>query len=88
MYVIIVKKGYIMGTMKERAKERRKHITFSKVNLHSNEHHSFHFDLDSKDSWELLARISQECWKEETGQLPSSRVDKSIYRFISGRSVA
>ncbi len=71
-----------MSTLQERATKRRKNITFSKVSLHSERHHSFHIHLDVKDAWELLARHSKETWIEKTGQIPASHVDKSVYRFI------
>lgn len=72
-----------MSSMKERADARRKIVTIQKYNLYSSEHHSFHFHLGLKDSWELLARLSREAWIEKTGEEPSLRVDKSICRFIS-----
>ena len=74
-----------MQTMAERAAQRRKKATLNIVSLHSNDHHSFHLHLSLKDSWELLAKMSQDTWREETGQTPPSRVDKSIYKFISQR---
>jgi len=51
--------------------------------LHSEKHHSFHLSLDTKSAWELLAKLSQEAWIEQTGLMPPNRVDKSQYRFIS-----
>ncbi|HFU77891.1 MAG TPA: hypothetical protein ENK68_05250 [Epsilonproteobacteria bacterium] len=71
-----------MSSMQERAAMRRKTLTIQKVALHSDEHHSFHIGLNVKDSWELLARLSKEAWIEQTDRLPSSRVDKSICKFI------
>ncbi|HFU76960.1 MAG TPA: hypothetical protein ENK68_00460 [Epsilonproteobacteria bacterium] len=71
-----------MTSMQERAAMRRKTLTVQKVALHSDEHHSFHIGLNVKDSWELLARLSKEAWIEQTGRLSSSRVDKSICKFI------
>jgi len=71
-----------MKTMAQRAEERRKKITVTKIALHSKEHHSFHLDLDLKSAWELLTRISKEAWIEEHGTPPSSRVDKRICKFI------
>ena len=71
-----------MTTMAQRAIERRKTIIIKKVDLHSIENHSFHIHLDVKKSWELLTRLSHEAWIEKTGQIPPSRVDKSIYQFI------
>ena len=40
--------------MKERVLQRRDSITFTKVDLHSSLHHSFHTHLDAKSTWELL----------------------------------
>ena len=59
-----------MKTMAERSAERRKKATLNIVALHSNEHHSFHLHLSLKESWELLAKMSQEAWREETGKVP------------------
>ncbi len=71
-----------MSTIQERTKLRRKNITFQKIDLHSPNYNSFHTHLDTKNSWELLAKLSQESWIEETGVIPINRVDKSIYKFI------
>ncbi|WP_297440252.1 hypothetical protein [Sulfurimonas sp.] len=72
-----------MSSIEERALKRKNKITYAKMSLHSDEHHSFHTHLDVKSSWELLARLSQEAWKEKTGQFPPKRVDKSIVKFIT-----
>ncbi len=71
-----------MSTMQQRAKQRRKSLTLNIVNLHAQEHHSFHTHLNTKDAWELLAKLSKEAWMEKTGMLANNRVDKSSYRFI------
>lgn len=71
-----------MSSLQERAAARSKSITLQKVALHSENHHSFHIGLDTKESWELLARLSKEAWFEQTGQMPPSRVDKSLGKFI------
>ena len=68
--------------MKKRAKERRKKATVKKLDLHSKDHHSFHLDFDDKASWELLARISKETWRLQTGVSPPFRVDKSVFKII------
>lgn len=72
-----------MHTIEQRAEARRKKITLKKLNLHSSEHNSFHPTLSVAKAWELLTRLSQESWIEKTGQFPPSRVDKSIYKFIT-----
>jgi len=72
-----------MLPMQERVDERRRKMTLNKVHLHAPEHNSFHISLSLKDSWELLAKLSEEAWIEKTGTIPSSRVDKNICRFIS-----
>ena len=72
-----------MSTMQERALQRRDSITFTKVDMHSSLHHSFHAHLDTKSAWELLAKISQEAWKEQTGKIAPTYVDKSVVRFIT-----
>lgn len=72
-----------MQTLEQRAKARRKIITLNKVDLHSQEHHSFHPHLSLKKSWELLTRLSKEAWIEKTGQIAPQRVDKSIYKFMN-----
>ena len=71
-------------SIQKRAKQRRDSITYTKVALHSKKHHSFHLSLDTKSAWELLAKLSQEAWIEQTGFMASNRIDKSQYRFISG----
>lgn len=71
-----------MHTIEQRAAIRRAKVTVKKVGLHSFEHNSFHASLDAKQSWELLAKLSQEAWMEQTGKLAPLRVDKSICRFI------
>ena len=70
-------------SMQERAKNRRNSITYTKVDIHSDKHNSFHIHLDTKSSWELLAKISKEAWREKTGSLAPSRVDKSQYKFFT-----
>lgn len=83
-YNSVIRKGvYGMSSMQERAELRRTKLTLNKVDLHSQEHHSFHTHLNTKDAWELLARLSQEAWIEKTGTIVNNRVDKSICKFIS-----
>jgi len=72
-----------MSSMQERALRRRATMSITKVDLHSDEHHSFHTHLDVKSAWELLAKLSKEAWIEQTGQEAPSRVDKSVVRFIT-----
>ena len=72
-----------MSSIQERALRRRAAISITKVDLHSDEHHSFHTHLDVKSAWELLARLSKEAWMQQTGQIAPTRVDKSIVRFIT-----
>lgn len=72
-----------MSSIEERAFKRKTNLTYTKMDLHSDKHHSFHIHLDAKNSWELIARLSQEAWIEENGQLPPKRVDKSIIKFIT-----
>ncbi len=74
-----------MSTMQERALQRRDNITFTKVDLHSSLHNSFHTHLDAKSSWELLAKLSQERWREQTGKIAPKYVDKSIVKFITNK---
>ncbi len=69
--------------MQERAEHRRKKITYTRVDLHSCKHNSFHTHLDDKSSWELLSKMSQEAWMEQTGTISINRVDKNQYQFIS-----
>jgi len=72
-----------MSSMHERAIRRRATMTITKVDLHSDEHHSFHAYLDVKSAWELLAKLSKEAWMQQTGQEAPTSVDKSIVRFIT-----
>lgn len=71
-----------MNDLEQRAAKRKQKITLKKLDLHSIEHNSCHTHLNAKQSWELLAKLSQESWIEKTGKIPSNTVDKSIYRFI------
>ncbi len=66
--------------LKERAKQRAKSITYKKLDLYSNSHHSFHLHLDDKASWELLSKLSKEEWHRKTGSKPPKQVDKSFYK--------
>ena len=43
-----------MTLREQRALNRRDKITITKIPLHSLNHHSFHFELDCKKSWDLL----------------------------------
>ncbi|MDF1881881.1 hypothetical protein JHD50_11330 [Sulfurimonas sp. MAG313] len=71
-----------MTEMEERAHRRRNKISLTKVPLHSQQHHSFHPDLELKKAWELLTRLSKEAWIEKTGEIPPSNINKSIVKFI------
>jgi hypothetical protein len=71
-----------VSSLQERAKQRRDKIHFNTVHLHSLQHNSFHTYLDVKEAWELLAKLSLEAWKEQTGSFPPNRVDKTICKFI------
>ncbi len=75
-----------MLSMEERAQERRKKSTLTKVGLHDKAHHSFHLHLNTEQAWELLARLSKESWIAETGEIPPERVNKSICRLIVKKS--
>jgi len=68
--------------MKDRAKKRKRYITYSKIDLHSDSHHSFHLHLDDKSSWELLSKLSKEQWYRQTGSKAPKHVDKSFYKVI------
>ena len=72
-----------MSSMQERAIRRRATMSIIKVDLHSDEHHSFHTHLDVKSAWELLAKLSKEAWMQQTGQIAPTGVDKSVVRFIT-----
>ncbi len=56
-----------------RAENRRKTITISKVNLHSQNHHS----------WNLLYTMSVKKWQEENNKIAPLFVDKTVVRKIS-----
>jgi len=71
-----------MTGLEQRSKDRRSRIVVSKVSLHSSDHHSFHPELSCEEAWELLARLSKERWREETGREASNRVDKSALKII------
>ncbi len=68
-----------------RAENRRKTITISKVNLHSQNHHShsFHLDLNCTQAWNLLYTMSVKKWQEENNKIAPLFVDKTVVRKIS-----
>jgi len=80
-------KEFTVSTMEQRSAARKEKITISKMALHSEEHHSFHPHLELKKAWELLTRLSKEAWIEKTGKIPPTRVDKSIVKFTSLKSM-
>ncbi len=71
-----------METLQERARKRRKNITIATVSLHSKEHHSFHPHLSDKEAWELLAKLSQERWMEESKTTHFAPLDKTKVKVI------
>ena len=66
-----------------RAENRRKTITISKVNLHSQNHHSFHLDLNCTQAWNLLYTMSVKKWQDENNKTAPLFVDKTVVRKIS-----
>ncbi len=66
-----------------RAESRRKTVTISKVNLHSQNHHSFHLDLNCTQAWNLLCTMSVKKWQEENNKIAPLFVDKTVIRKIS-----
>ena len=63
----------------------KKWFAFSKIPLHSLNHHSFHFELDCKKSWDLLYSMSIKKWENENNMVAPLFVDKNIIRKISLR---
>ena len=61
----------------QRRLDRLKKATVSKVDLHSKQNHSFHFNLTPLESWDLLSRISQEEYFNHTGKSVLNSVDKT-----------
>ena len=72
-----------MTDRQKRALERKNKIVVEKFNLHSSSHSSFHFELDTTVSWNLLCKMSIQKWEEENNQKASNKVDKSIVRIVS-----
>lgn len=71
-----------MTKREARSAERRKKITIKKTELHSAEHHSFHFELSDTESFSLLRKMSLERWQEENGYQSNGRVDRSMVKII------
>ncbi|MDD2508584.1 hypothetical protein CRU94_07460 [Arcobacter sp. AHV-9/2010] len=74
-----------MTLREQRALNRRDKITITKIPLHSLNHHSFHFELDCKKSWDLLYSMSIKKWENENKMVAPLFVDKNIIRKISLR---
>jgi hypothetical protein len=72
-----------MTERQKRSIERKKKMTVKRLNLHDLKHNSFHFELNTTESWNLLYTISIKKWEEETGQVAPLRVDKNKVRFIN-----
>ena len=71
--------------LSEREKRRAKRLGQMQVktmHLHSDLHHAFHTELSTHESWELLAKISQEAWQIQTGKKAPERLDKSIVNIV------
>lgn len=75
--------GLLMTERQKRSIERKKKMTVKRLNLHDLKHNSFHFELNTTESWNLLYTISIKKWEEETGQIAPLRVDKNKVRFIN-----
>lgn len=74
-----------MMTRNQRAINRRDKIVVTKSDLHSFEHHSYHFELNDTQSWNLLYNISIKDWESKNNQKASLKVDKSLVRIINLR---
>lgn len=72
------------STLESRSQERKNRITIDRVNLHDEKnHHSFHFHLSDSQSFELLAKMSQDEWETKTGLKATNSVDKSKVRWLT-----
>lgn len=70
--------------LQKRALERKKKITVKKTSLHDEiSHHSFHFELNISQSWNLLTQMSIQKWESETGNKAPTWVDKTKVRIIT-----
>ena len=72
-------------TRNQRAINRRDKIVVNKCDLHAIEHHSYHFELNDTQSWNLLYNMSLKDWESKNNQKASLNVDKSIVRIINLR---
>ena len=70
-------------TRSQRAMNRRDKIIVNKCDLHSIEHHSYHFELNDTQSWNLLYKLSLKDWESKNNKKAPSKVDKSIVKIIN-----
>lgn len=66
----------------KRALERKNRITVNQVDAKSELNNSFTKFLSPLDSWELLAKISNEMYFLQTGIKPDNRVDKAVVNIV------
>lgn len=70
-----------MTERERRSLVRNKVAVVNTVHLHSENHTSFHSVDSLSDSWNILARLSQEKYFQETGSAPLNYVDKTVVRI-------
>ena len=71
-----------MSDREKRREKRLKTLTVNKTSLYSKDNNSFHIGLSPLNSWELLARISNESWYLETGKEAPTFLDKAKVRIL------
>ena len=67
-----------MNNFNQRSLERKKSMTINKVNLHSQEHHSFHLGVDGDTLSKLIFDMSM----SEHGTASLKRLDKTKVKII------
>jgi len=73
-----------MDDFRARRLARQKNATIKRVLLHDNiEHHSFHLELNDYESWELLAKMTQDEWKNTMKCDTFPALDKTKIRKIT-----
>uniref|UniRef100_UPI00404706EB hypothetical protein n=1 Tax=Aliarcobacter sp. TaxID=2321116 RepID=UPI00404706EB len=70
-------------TRSQRSINRRDKIIVNKCDLHSVEHHRYHFELNDTQSWNLLYKLSLKDWELQNNQKAPTKVDKNIVKIIN-----
>ncbi len=66
-----------------RKAKRLQTIVVNKTSLYSDDNSALHIGLSALESWELLAKISQDSWFLETGKVAPLSLDKSKVKIFT-----